>query len=95
MRINIVQNLLIITNTNFAIIPRDNHSRVFTTFLNLDFKARNKIEEFFHMNYSNSTNYLSCKWPRKPQATEILLSLIWRKPKKERPKWMINELSLF
>ena len=35
---------------------------------------------------------LSCKIPRKKIAIEALLSLSWRKCKKQRPKWILEEL---
>ena len=34
----------------------------------------------------------ACKLPRKQEAIEALLSLAWRKEKKERPYWVIQEL---
>ena len=35
---------------------------------------------------------LTCQIPRKKEALEALLCLAWKKPKKERPKWIVNEL---
>ena len=34
-----------------------------------------------------------CKLPRDQAALEALLGLAWRKAKKERPDWLIQELS--
>ncbi len=35
---------------------------------------------------------LSCQIPRKGKALEALLSLAWKKNKKHRPKWLVEEL---
>ncbi len=40
-----------------------------------------------------SGNRLVCDIPRKQQAIEALLGLAWKKGKKERPKWLLEELS--
>ncbi len=37
----------------------------------------------------------SCKLPRKNEAIEALLSLAWMKRRKDRPKWLIDELSTY
>ncbi len=50
------------------------------------------IDKFLDMTSKKITQYLSCKLPRKPEATEALLSLIWRKPKNDRAKWIITQL---
>ena len=36
-----------------------------------------------------------CKLPRKQKAIEALFRLAWRKGKKERPRWLIEELSSY
>ena len=38
---------------------------------------------------------LACKIPRKQGAIEALLGLVWRMEKKERPGWLIAELSVY
>jgi len=38
---------------------------------------------------------LSCKLPRKKEAQEALMSLLWKKQKKDRPAWILKELSFF
>ncbi len=38
-------------------------------------------------------NWLKCEIPRKPQAIEALLGLAWLKPRKDRPQWLVNEIS--
>ena len=35
---------------------------------------------------------LTCQIPRRNDALAALLCLAWKKPKKERPKWIVNEL---
>ena len=37
----------------------------------------------------------ACSLPRKQQAIEALLTLAWRKEKKDRPTWLIQELSFY
>ena len=39
------------------------------------------------------TKRLTCEIPRKKEAIEALLSLAWKKTKKERPAWVLSELS--
>ena len=34
-----------------------------------------------------------CAIPRKPEAIKALLVLAWRKSKKDRPNWLIKEVS--
>ena len=38
-------------------------------------------------------NGLFCTLPRKPEAIKALLALAWKKSKKERPNWLIKEVS--
>ncbi len=44
------------------------------------------------MTSSKIKKSLSCNLPRKPQAVGFLLSLLWKKQKKDRPAWMLSEL---
>ncbi len=37
----------------------------------------------------------SCDLPRKHEAIEALLLLAWRKGRKERPKWLIQEINSY
>ncbi len=34
-----------------------------------------------------------CTLPRKPEAIKALLVLAWKKSKKDRPNWLIKEVS--
>ncbi len=43
----------------------------------------------------NTGNHLSCNLPRKKEAIRALLSLIWKKPKKDRPEWILTELNTY
>ncbi len=36
---------------------------------------------------------IACSIPRKQKAIEALLLLAWKKEKKERPRWLIEDLS--
>lgn len=38
---------------------------------------------------------LTCKLPIKQQTIEALLGLAWRKEKKQRPDWLVKELSAY
>ena len=40
-------------------------------------------------------NGQTCNLPRKQKAVEALFSLAWRKPKTERPAWLIKELNSY
>ena len=37
----------------------------------------------------------TCKLPRRSKAIEALFGLAWKKEKKDRPKWLIQELSSY
>ena len=37
----------------------------------------------------------ACQIPRKQEAIEALLMLAWKKEKKDRPYWLIKELSSY
>ena len=47
------------------------------------------------MNYSNEKKPLTCKLPRKHEAVEALLSLIWKKQKKDRPAWIVDQVKIY
>ncbi len=47
------------------------------------------------MDYLTNGKPLSCKLPRKKEAINALLSLLWKKQKKDRPSWIIKELGSF
>ncbi|KGG12686.1 MULTISPECIES: hypothetical protein [Prochlorococcus] len=36
---------------------------------------------------------LTCELPRRKIAIEALLGILWKKEKKNRPAWMLNELN--
>ncbi len=44
------------------------------------------------MTSSRTTKLLSCTLPRNPQAVGALFSLLWKKQKKDRPDWILEEL---
>ena len=44
------------------------------------------------MTSSKVKEYLHCNLPRRPEAIVGLLTLIWKKTKKDRPDWIINEI---
>ena len=47
------------------------------------------------MKHEPETKALFCKLPRKQEAIKALLSLLWKKQKKDRPKWILNEISTY
>ena len=44
------------------------------------------------MHFSTSKKPLNCQLPRKEEAIEALYTLIWKKPKKDRPTWIMDQL---
>ena len=45
------------------------------------------------MTFSNFQAPLRCNLPRRQKAIAALYCLVWKKAKKERPSWIINELN--
>lgn len=42
---------------------------------------------------TNDKNYPSCEFPRKQEALGALLSLLWKKQKKDRPQWIVAQFN--
>ncbi len=40
-------------------------------------------------------NRTACKLPRKNEAIEALFGLAWKKQRKDRPQWLLEELSAY
>ncbi len=38
---------------------------------------------------------LFCKLPRRTEAIKAVLSLLWKKQKKDIPKWILKEVSTY
>tara|TARA_Y100001968_G_scaffold255478_1_gene241628 strand:- start:713 stop:886 length:174 start_codon:yes stop_codon:yes gene_type:complete len=53
---------------------------------------RNKISQKTTGNFSKG---ISCEIPRKQKAIAALLSLAWKKRRKDRPNWIEEDLKSF